>query len=522
MTLVMAYVILISAAVASVAVVGEMIMRSRAASGRWTWLGALVTVAVMTLGAMVLPVPVVEHGLGESGPPPVLAGAPVSAQPSGVTVQPVPALIARADRVMPIAWLCASLALLVAIMIGQRWLARERRRWRQASVNGRDVLVTDQLGPAVAGVRNPVVFVPQWVLALDHASQELLLAHEFEHVKRGDTRLLVAGAISAALMPWNPMVWWMVRRLRLSVEQDCDARVLATHPDVRRYADLLLTAASRHGLSARLLAAHFGEHRSDLERRIKAMADTRLEWRRMAVAAMVAAGLGVVSCETPRPEPVAPGFPAKETPDRVVGTGDVLEESQVEKPVTMKAGSLTPSYPAILREAGVEGEVLVSFVVNESGVPDSASLEVVRATHELFAVAVRKALPGMRFEPAQVGGKAVKQMVQQPFTFSLPGPTEATGGAQEVEVPVGEAKKLAFIVRRGDRSAGPPPNVVILGSNGKEVARYTADGRLDEIKPEDIRSIEVFKPTTCPASAEASCPLIRITLKPGKEAAYKR
>jgi protein TonB len=37
----------------------------------------------------------------------------------------------------------------------------------------------------------------------------------------------------------------------------------------------------------------------------------------------------------------------------------------------------------------------------------------------LFTQAVRAALPRMRFFPAQVGGKAVKQLVQMPFQFNL-------------------------------------------------------------------------------------------------------
>ena len=83
--------------------------------------------------------------------------------------------------------------------------------------------------------------------------------------------------------------------------------------------------------------------------------------------------------------------------------------------------SASPKYPDILREAGVEGEVLVSFVVDETGAADPASFKVIRSTHELFSTAVRKALPEMRFTPAEIGGKKVRQVVQAPFSFSLAG-----------------------------------------------------------------------------------------------------
>jgi periplasmic protein TonB len=44
---------------------------------------------------------------------------------------------------------------------------------------------------------------------------------------------------------------------------------------------------------------------------------------------------------------------------------------------------------------------------------------VLKSSHEQFTAAVRNALPNMRFYPAEVGGRKVKQLVQQPFTFSL-------------------------------------------------------------------------------------------------------
>lgn len=94
-------------------------------------------------------------------------------------------------------------------------------------------------------------------------------------------------------------------------------------------------------------------------------------------------------------------------------------EFQVEKPVMQAPNSPTPQYPDILRQAGVEGEALVSFVVDTTGRADVGSFKVIRTTHELFATAVKNALPRMRFIPAEVGDKKVRQLVQQPFSFAI-------------------------------------------------------------------------------------------------------
>jgi periplasmic protein TonB len=94
-------------------------------------------------------------------------------------------------------------------------------------------------------------------------------------------------------------------------------------------------------------------------------------------------------------------------------------EYQLEKPVMQAPNSATPVYPDILRQAGVEGATLVSFVVDTTGRVDPGSLKVVHTTHELFTRAVRDALPRMRFIPAELGEKKVRQLVQQAFSFAI-------------------------------------------------------------------------------------------------------
>jgi periplasmic protein TonB len=102
-----------------------------------------------------------------------------------------------------------------------------------------------------------------------------------------------------------------------------------------------------------------------------------------------------------------------------VNTDQVYFEFQVEKPVMQAPGSQSPRYPEILKSAGVEGEVLASFEVDTTGRAIPGSFKVLKTSHELFASAVRNALPNMRFLPAEVGGKKVKQLVQQPFVFAI-------------------------------------------------------------------------------------------------------
>ncbi|MEP6492811.1 MAG: TonB family protein [bacterium] len=94
-------------------------------------------------------------------------------------------------------------------------------------------------------------------------------------------------------------------------------------------------------------------------------------------------------------------------------------EFQVEKQVSPYPGNTAPRYPDMLRSANVEGEVLAQFVVDTTGRAEMSTFKVLKSTHDLFTNAVRSSLPNMKFYPAEVGGRKVKQLVQMPFQFNL-------------------------------------------------------------------------------------------------------
>jgi periplasmic protein TonB len=96
-------------------------------------------------------------------------------------------------------------------------------------------------------------------------------------------------------------------------------------------------------------------------------------------------------------------------------------EFQVEKPVAQIPGQGAPQYPSMLQSQGVTGQVIAQFVVDTTGRADVGTFKVLETSHELFTQAVKNALPRMRFVPAEVGGRKVKQLVQLPFQFNIGG-----------------------------------------------------------------------------------------------------
>lgn len=105
------------------------------------------------------------------------------------------------------------------------------------------------------------------------------------------------------------------------------------------------------------------------------------------------------------------------TPPRVAG--DPYDAGSVETPVHPLAGNPSPRYPSFLAQAGVEGSVVMRYVVDTLGRVEPASIATVRATHAQFERAVRDVLPRLHFAPAEVQGRRVRQLVEQSFGFEL-------------------------------------------------------------------------------------------------------
>lgn len=127
----------------------------------------------------------------------------------------------------------------------------------------------------------------------------------------------------------------------------------------------------------------------------------------------------------PTTEPVIGGAPSTGTP----GTGDAtsttsvggepLWADEVEKAAAPLGRQREPRYPDILRSQRIEGRVVVAFVVDERGRVEPNSIRVIESAHALFEPAVKAAVLGTRFRPAEWRGRAVRQLVQQAFVFTL-------------------------------------------------------------------------------------------------------
>jgi TonB family protein len=101
------------------------------------------------------------------------------------------------------------------------------------------------------------------------------------------------------------------------------------------------------------------------------------------------------------------------------GADSVFTQLEVDSTVSRYPGSAAPAYPVEMLKQNIQGSVVTQYVVDTTGFADTTSLKIMSTTHEQFADAVRAALPYMRFSPAKVGTRKVRQLVEQEFSFKI-------------------------------------------------------------------------------------------------------
>jgi TonB family protein len=467
-------------------VVGHALERALHFAGRptrWAWVIALAGSYVVPIAAWVrpdafatfaVPIPVAA----ESGPIlPTSTTSPTIDQPP-----PSAFSLTDLDPALRWGWILVSGGMLVGLTLATARLLSMRRRWRRSVVDGRDVLVSSDVGPAVVGWWSPRVVLPEWTLALPDAERELMLAHEEQHVRAKDPALLALAIGSVLVAPWNLALWWQWRRLRLAVEMDCDARVLRQGRSPSLYGELLLRIGARRHPRIVSVAA-FGEPVSFLESRIHGMVARlpRWRWAGAAAAALVASAAIVVACETPRPMGPPPPVAALSGIPESPATAEVLTESALdERPDFLSGPAL--GYPELLRRAGIGGRVVLQAIIDTAGRAEPTSIKVVSSPNPGFNESAKQWLLHALFRPATVHGRAVRALISIPFNFDdtrQPNASVATQSLSAITVrmterlrPWVEANARRFFPSILEPN-GPPMNAFLVHDSRLQVYRGT-------------------------------------------------
>lgn len=117
--------------------------------------------------------------------------------------------------------------------------------------------------------------------------------------------------------------------------------------------------------------------------------------------------------------PASGGEPAGGPPSPPGGAGSApLAAALADVPPVLLAGPPV-TYPERLRQAGIDGVVLLEAVVDTSGHVEPGSVRVVSSPHAELARAATMSLERAVFRPARVGKRAVRVLVRLPVAFHL-------------------------------------------------------------------------------------------------------
>src|SRR5258706_1262364 len=95
--------------------------------------------------------------------------------------------------------------------------------------------------PAAIGFFKPMVVIPAWAFSeLPPDELNIILHHEFAHLRRWDDWTNLFQKIVRAVVVLHPAVSWIESRLSLEREMACDDRVLAETANPRGYAKCLI------------------------------------------------------------------------------------------------------------------------------------------------------------------------------------------------------------------------------------------------------------------------------------------
>jgi TonB family protein len=417
------YCALVSTALAVAALACEGAARATGRATRWSWTAALCGTIVFPLISYLRPVHVqASNGVVFDVSAPAFTAAPQTATVSMWT-----------SHTLMYLWCAISLAVVAYVASAYIALRRARRNWTRAEVQGESVWLSDDVGPAALGVVSADIVLPRWVLSLNARALNLMLLHEREHLRAWDPRLLLAGLLPVVLFPWNPAGWIMVMRLRRAIEFDCDARVLARDPDPVCYGEVLLEVGRRRTNNTLALAT-FAEPRSHLEERIRRMT----QWpghQKIARATVLGAAAFLLTGAAfavhspvrrvvvdPSQHAAVPVAMRSSNATSMESSTLATSPSDTVPPALQNADAISKSlnrnYPALLRDAGIEGRAMVAVLVGADGKVQDRRIVNTSGYPSLDSAAVTVASE-MLFTPASSGGKRISAWANAVLQFGI-------------------------------------------------------------------------------------------------------
>lgn len=288
----------------------------------------------------------------------------VAGDGAGTAAPPAP-VIAALDK-MPIAvitliYAVVAAALLLRFALGFMivWRIRRGARPMERGAEGFDTRITPQIG-------SPCTFGSTILLpadAADWSADKLaaVLSHERAHVRQQDCQVQWLSRLHVAVFWFNPLAWWLDRRLAELAEATSDDAVIASSADRTAYAQLLLEIA-RQPAPGRVVMSAASPNLSERIDHIISGAPPATPPRRLVQGMLVAllmpaialAASSLDSSAAPKQKQAAQNSPEASAP--------------FENRIYMR-GAADPDhfYPAAAKLNGIEGSVTLEATIDTAG-----------------------------------------------------------------------------------------------------------------------------------------------------------
>ena len=260
---------------------------------------------------------------------------------------------------------------------------------------------------------------------LSGESEEKIIAHETVHIEQKHTIDLIIVELFAIILWFNPLVYMIKKKIKENHEFIADRDVIGLYSDKFEYSSLLIENSSI--IKTNILTHNFSY--SLLKRRLFMIKKTRnpLLSSLKLIGVAFAVSLVFFACSGPTSDD---DILAKQSENKTVETESRTNDSDVftvvdempqynggkEELIAFLSKSI--KYPAAAKEKGIQGKVVVNFVIEKDG--SVANTEVVRSVGggcDEEAIRVVSSMPN--WIPGKQNGKTVKVSYNLPINFVI-------------------------------------------------------------------------------------------------------
>ena len=414
-------------------------------------------------------------------------------------------IIDDADQASPIDWTAVAKNVLLAgiVFLSLRFvwqlcsIIRIKRRSEKRKLFGQSIYhLADEI--------TPFSFF-NWIFihTEKHSEEELkqILLHEQTHVHQWHSVDVMLMEMVCILFWYNPTVWLMKRDMAINLEFLADNAVLQKGIDTQQYQYHLLQLTYHE--SAVQIVNNFNV--PQLKQRIIMMNSNKSPMRKLAkylsvlplALLLITANSMYAQTNETQQETTPPQEPQKKesTSNEIF----VVVEQQPEFPGGTKGLmewlGANIQYPKEAHEKGIEGRVIVNFVVEKDG--SVSDVNVVRGQDPLLDAEATRVVPLMpNWTPGLQRGERVRVRYTLPIVFRIP-PIDTKGSFVIGHKQSTNDDDNELIVMQGSGSMKDVTPQTLSLKFGKDKPIYVLDGeRVEEIEsidPKNIESISVLK-----------------------------